>query len=98
MTDRPIIYWQDETLYPGLELRSNDPERLTSVCALSAASTGDDAASLLIHLTRDQARSLGYALIARATVTSGEEQEQERHRKAHHDMMLAETMMSHDNN
>jgi hypothetical protein len=64
MTDQPIIYWQDDSI-PYLTVQEVTwTPRL--VCQLNA---GDR----VFQLDREQARSLGYALIARATVTSDEE-------------------------
>jgi hypothetical protein len=68
MTDQPIIYWQDEPTDPFMLLKSPDPLRPQEVCQLVMPGNP----TYNTHLTRDQARALGYALIARATVTSGE--------------------------
>jgi hypothetical protein len=69
MTDQPIIYWQDDDDTPFLHLTESTQPSLPFVCELFYdPSRGED--STIVGLTRDQARSLGYALIARATVTT----------------------------
>jgi hypothetical protein len=60
MNDQPIIYWQDDPNDPAISL--NSAYRPPDICVIQLYGHS-------IALTRDQARSLGYALIARATVT-----------------------------
>jgi hypothetical protein len=69
MTDQPIIYWQDDSTFPWLTLRNPHPfeaRETDALCSLEVTMYPESTT----HLTRDQARSLGYALIARATVTT----------------------------
>jgi hypothetical protein len=76
MTDQPIIYWQDDPQWPWIILRNPHPFEARETDALCSLETPMYPESTT-HLTREQARSLGYALIARATVTSGEDHEPE---------------------
>jgi hypothetical protein len=70
MTDQPIIYWQDDSAATApMKLMDSD---LAHIPYKIVQNTFDGSNS--VYLTRDQARSLGYALIARATVTSWDEE------------------------
>jgi hypothetical protein len=71
MTDQPIIYWQDDiSPHKHRLLDGGDTGYLVILenCADPFWNRG---------LTREEARSLGYALIARATVTSSRDPDNE---------------------